>query len=302
MSRWPNIIKEDMWPFAIRHMVAFHNASIRRGYSATPYKLFTGQDAPWSMSDFRVFGCPTYVLHKRLQDGDNYNKWRSRCWQGVYVSPSTCHASNIPLIFNPANSHISPQFHVTFDEGFTSVLNTDPTLSDKVLSKLYAKATWVHTSLDPETEYHFDTFWAALPAPLLGSRRSAAFVFQTVPPDQSHTTHLSTSAGPDSHPLLTYEGVSPPGTEQEGVSSPSNEPEGVSPPSIAPEGVSPPIIEHEGVSSSDVGVSPDSALHTSVSLQRPQYQIYSLESAFTSMKRRKVTIIIYTSGRRTHRL
>ncbi len=44
MARWPSIITEDMWPFAVRHMVNFHNASILRGKNTTPYTLFTGQD------------------------------------------------------------------------------------------------------------------------------------------------------------------------------------------------------------------------------------------------------------------
>jgi hypothetical protein len=85
MAKWPSVITEDMWPFAIRHMVCFHNASQRRGKVATPYQLFTGQDPPWSLKDFQVFGCQAYVLHKRLQDGDNLNKWKARSWIGVYV-------------------------------------------------------------------------------------------------------------------------------------------------------------------------------------------------------------------------
>jgi hypothetical protein len=54
MAKWPTMIPEDMWPFAICHMVSFHNTSLRRGKSATPYQLFIGQDAPWSLLDFRV--------------------------------------------------------------------------------------------------------------------------------------------------------------------------------------------------------------------------------------------------------
>jgi hypothetical protein len=97
MARWPNVITEDMWPFAIRHMVNFHNASILRNKSASPYALFTGQEAPWAFQDFKVFGCPSYILAKRLQDGNSFSKWKARCWQGVYIGNSTCHAGHIPL-------------------------------------------------------------------------------------------------------------------------------------------------------------------------------------------------------------
>jgi hypothetical protein len=110
MAKWPEVITEDMWPFAIRHMVHFHNSSIRRDKQQSPHQLFTGEESPWLLKDFRVFGCPTYVLHKRLQDGDAYSKWKARSWLGVYIGPSSCHASNIPLIYNPSTTHVSPQF------------------------------------------------------------------------------------------------------------------------------------------------------------------------------------------------
>ncbi len=108
MAKWPSVITEDMWPFAIRHMVNFHNVSIRQDKTFTPFRLFTGQEAPWSLQDFRVFGCPTYVLNKRLQDGDSFHKWRARSWQGVYIGPSCCHASNVPLIYNYSTTYVSP--------------------------------------------------------------------------------------------------------------------------------------------------------------------------------------------------
>jgi hypothetical protein len=142
-------------------MVAFHNSSIRRGRQATPYSLFTGQDAPWTLNDFRVFGCPVYILHKRLQDGDNINKWKSRSWQGVYNGPSTCHASNIPLVYNPTTTHISPQFHVVYDESFTSITSLPSPLADDLMNKLFEKAFWSHDTGTANTvnTHDFATFW-----------------------------------------------------------------------------------------------------------------------------------------------
>jgi hypothetical protein len=124
-------------------MVAFHNATIRRDKDTSPYQSFTGQDDQWALQDFRVFGCPVYVLHKCLQDGDHFNNWKARSWQGVYVGPSTCHASNIPLIYNPITTHVSPQFHVVYDEGFTSVTSLAMPSKDALLEKLYNKAYWI---------------------------------------------------------------------------------------------------------------------------------------------------------------
>ena len=59
MSKWPSVITEDFWPFAIRYMVMFHNSTIRRDKPSSPYELFTGQQPTWSLADFCVFGCPS---------------------------------------------------------------------------------------------------------------------------------------------------------------------------------------------------------------------------------------------------
>ena len=48
-------------------------------------------------------------------------KWDPRARVGVYLGHSPCHAGNVALILNLQTGHISPQFHVTFDEGFSTV-------------------------------------------------------------------------------------------------------------------------------------------------------------------------------------
>ena len=66
MAKWPVVIVKDMWTFAIHHAVNFHNCSILKQQSVSPYELFTGQTLPWALQDFRVFDSPTYVLNKAL--------------------------------------------------------------------------------------------------------------------------------------------------------------------------------------------------------------------------------------------
>ena len=103
MHKWPTMITEDMWPYAICHAINFHNSSIHKDSDATPHTLFTGEDPPTKLDDFRVFGCPTYILDKHLQDGTKINKWKSCSWQGIYISTSSYHASHIPLNFKSQN-------------------------------------------------------------------------------------------------------------------------------------------------------------------------------------------------------
>jgi hypothetical protein len=165
MAKWPQVVTESMWPFALRYMVNFHNASVLRSKQATPFSLFTGEDPPYTLQDFHVFGSPCYVLAKRLQDGDSYQKRKSRCWLGMYIGTSNCHASSIPLIYNPSTSHITPQYHVTYDESFTSVNAAGHPDQDKVFQRIYEQATWIFESkFDPADDiYYFSSFWSDPP-------------------------------------------------------------------------------------------------------------------------------------------
>jgi hypothetical protein len=40
---------------------------------------------------------------------------------GIYVGCSPSHTSNVALILNPRTGHVSPQFHVVFNDDFTTV-------------------------------------------------------------------------------------------------------------------------------------------------------------------------------------
>jgi hypothetical protein len=71
--------------------------------------------------DAHVFGCPAFVLDSRLQDGKKIPKWDNRVRVGSYLGRSPQHAGNVALILNPNTGHVSPQFHVVYDDDFTTV-------------------------------------------------------------------------------------------------------------------------------------------------------------------------------------
>lgn len=182
MQRWPSVITEEFWPFAIRHACTFHNASVNPESLQSPHQMFTGNSPPWCMKDFRVFGCPVFVLDKRLQDGDSLPKWRSRCWDGVYVGHSLQHAGNVPLVYNPLTTHVSPQYHVTFDDTFSTVSTGRAVLPESVYCRLYESDDWLfNKSYGDDADLHlFDSFW-------------------TVPPAKSSPSHYETHSVRNTH-------------------------------------------------------------------------------------------------------
>ena len=67
-------------------------------------------------------------------------KWNPRSCQGKFLGYSKEHATNVGLVLNLQTKRISPQFHVLFDDYFTTVRSvddaTDPVLSDIDWEKL----------------------------------------------------------------------------------------------------------------------------------------------------------------------
>jgi hypothetical protein len=74
------------------------------------------------VSNFHTFGCLCYVLDHRLQSGGGkIQKWEPRARTGIYVGCSPSHASNVSMILNPRTGHISPKFHIVYDNDFMTV-------------------------------------------------------------------------------------------------------------------------------------------------------------------------------------
>ncbi len=53
--------------------------------------------------------------------GRKIPKWNSPACLGLFLGFSNLHLSQVPLVLNVATDHISPQFHVIFDDKFETV-------------------------------------------------------------------------------------------------------------------------------------------------------------------------------------
>ncbi len=77
---------------------------------------------------------------------------------GLYVGRSPSHDANVALIFNPRTGHISPQFHVVFDDDFTTV----PYLHTSQIPPFWAELVCASSKLHVYTKRQTDT-WQSLP-------------------------------------------------------------------------------------------------------------------------------------------
>ncbi len=78
------------------------------------------------------------MLSPTLQDGKKIPKWTPKARRGQFLGFSRNHSSTIGLLRNLRTGSISPQFHVVFDELFTtvhSVAEDDDTWVELFVSK-----------------------------------------------------------------------------------------------------------------------------------------------------------------------
>ena len=87
-----------------------------------PADLFTGTTIPrHKLKGCHIWSCPVYVLDPKLQAGKKLPRWKPRTKRGMFVGFSRANSSDVPMILNLRTGHISPQFHVVFDDTFNTV-------------------------------------------------------------------------------------------------------------------------------------------------------------------------------------
>ena len=121
MNKWRKMVIINLWPYAMRHANDVANATPRKGQELSPLEMFSGVEIAPKLRHFHAFRCPTYVLDNALQSGQGAPKWKECSRLGVYLGPSPNHARSIVLVLNPRTGHVSPQFHVKFEDFFETV-------------------------------------------------------------------------------------------------------------------------------------------------------------------------------------
>ena len=95
----------------------------------TSNKKFNGMSKRLTESKYHIKQChlfdyPFYILNDVLQDNKTQPKQLPRPRVGVYLGRSREHASNVSYVLNLKTGHISPQYHIIYDDDFTTVTAT----------------------------------------------------------------------------------------------------------------------------------------------------------------------------------
>ena len=157
---WPVMISVILWPFAYKYAEYLYNHMTidDKGYS--PVQKFCGNVThSIDLSQIHTWGCPCYVLDSKLQSGTMAPKWDPRSRLGVYLGHSPCHAGSVALVLNPRTLHVSPQFHVAFDDEFATVPYLASSETPPIWNEIVEKSEDVS-----ETDYDLAKLWMSATA------------------------------------------------------------------------------------------------------------------------------------------
>jgi hypothetical protein len=109
-------------------------------YNTTPkdrvcpaYIFFGSSVHRHRLMDLHVWGCPVYVLDPKIQQDQKLPRWAPRSKIGMFLVLSQQHASEAPLVLNLGTLSITTQFHVIFDDLFTTVPSIDRENEDHLM-------------------------------------------------------------------------------------------------------------------------------------------------------------------------
>jgi hypothetical protein len=105
---------------AVTHAAHVYNHTPKDGIC--PADIFTGSTVlRHRLIDLHIWGCPVYILDPKMQQGQKMPRWQPRSRCGIFVGISNQHSSEVPMALNLKTGSITTQFHVVFDDLFTTV-------------------------------------------------------------------------------------------------------------------------------------------------------------------------------------
>ncbi|KAI2507440.1 hypothetical protein MHU86_6932 [Fragilaria crotonensis] len=143
--------------------------------------------------DLHVWGCPVYVLDKSIADGKKLPRWKPRSTRCVNMGLSSKHASTVPIVLNPSTGYITPQFHIVFDDWFSTIsssLESLPDFNSRAWAQLFGESYFQYPFNDEdETEMSIndDPTSDAIVANTLRNMDSVATAMDTSSPPRLHS-------------------------------------------------------------------------------------------------------------------
>ena len=93
-----------------------------------------------------------------MSDGKKLPRWKPRSTRCILIGSSNQHATTVPLVLNPSTGYITPQFHVVFDDWFSTIATSVedvPDFTSAEWDKLFGESRYQYT--EDETEENMES-------------------------------------------------------------------------------------------------------------------------------------------------
>ena len=116
----------SLWPFALKAATRIMSLYFLDENVASPIEKMSSVERSYiRLKNEHPLFCTVYVLDRKNRSGLDTPKWEPKSTVGIYCGHSPEHSSDVALVMNLQTGYVTPQFHVTFDDGFTTVLYLD---------------------------------------------------------------------------------------------------------------------------------------------------------------------------------
>ena len=157
------VITSDLWPMAMDHAVWLYNRIPKMDTGLTPMEMWTRASfTPTKdiLSNCHPWGCPVYVLEPKLQkSGVKIPKWAPRSRRGMIMGFSRLHSTLIGLILNMTTRSISPQFHVVYDDMFSTVHSNEGSIPEQWRKMITTPNARLQVLLDEHDDPELSNEW-----------------------------------------------------------------------------------------------------------------------------------------------
>ena len=116
---WPEAVTPMLWTYELKAFEEKLNVLKLDDDEITPMEKFSGTTTDIKSQNHHTWGCTVYVLDTILQVNiSEIPTWEPHSCAGIYLGHPPFHAGQVDLVLNPSTVHVSPQFHVVFDDEF----------------------------------------------------------------------------------------------------------------------------------------------------------------------------------------
>jgi len=153
----------DLWPMAMDHAVWLYNRIPKMDTGLAPIELWTRSTflpTKDMLSNCHTFGCPVYVLEPKLQkSGIKIPKWAPRSRRGLNMGFSRMHSTLIGLVLNLTTHSITPQFHLVYDDMFTTVYSDGNQAPESWTTLITTRQSRLQVQLDEDANPELADEW-----------------------------------------------------------------------------------------------------------------------------------------------